>query len=78
MAPAELEGHILLLPDIADACVVGLPDDYSGEVPLAFVVPSAKALERFGNDKRKLEDLKKIVIRVRINRSILSYAYLLP
>lgn len=38
VAPAELEGHLLDHPDVADACVVGIPDDFSGEVPLAFVV----------------------------------------
>ncbi|KAG2023019.1 phenylacetyl-CoA ligase [Coprinopsis cinerea AmutBmut pab1-1] len=63
VAPAELEGHILLLPDIADACVVGLPDDYSGEVPLAFVVPSAKVKERIGNDPVKHKQLKDAVIK---------------
>ncbi|THH18569.1 hypothetical protein EW146_g2444 [Bondarzewia mesenterica] len=38
VSPAELEGHLLSHPDIADACVVGVPDDFSGEVPLAFIV----------------------------------------
>ncbi|KAF9527756.1 amp dependent CoA ligase [Crepidotus variabilis] len=43
VAPAELEGHLLLHPDVKDACVVGIPDDYSGEIPLAYVVPSDAA-----------------------------------
>ena len=38
VAPAELEGHLLTHPSVVDACVVPLPDDYSGEIPLAFVV----------------------------------------
>ncbi|VDB87514.1 unnamed protein product [Peniophora sp. CBMAI 1063] len=46
VAPAELEGHILKHPDVADCCVVGVPDEYSGEVPLAFVVLSQDAAER--------------------------------
>ena len=29
MAPAELEGCLLNHPDVRDACVVGIPDDYS-------------------------------------------------
>ena len=31
VAPAELEGHLLEHPDVGDACVVGIPDEYSGE-----------------------------------------------
>ncbi|TFK36900.1 amp dependent CoA ligase [Crucibulum laeve] len=38
VAPAELEGHLLLHPAVIDACVVGIPDEYSGELPLAYVV----------------------------------------
>ncbi|KAI5835205.1 acetyl-CoA synthetase-like protein [Schizophyllum commune Tattone D] len=48
VAPAELEGCILDHPVVADCCVVGVPDAYSGEVPLAFVVLSdaAAALDK--------------------------------
>ncbi|CCM05467.1 uncharacterized protein FIBRA_07688 [Fibroporia radiculosa] len=46
VAPAELEGHLLDHPDVSDVCVVGLPDDYNGELPLAFVVLSADAQHR--------------------------------
>ncbi len=38
VAPAELEALLVEHPDIADAAVIGRPDDESGEVPLAFVV----------------------------------------
>lgn len=37
VAPAELEGLLLDHPAVADAGVVGIPDEYSGEVPAAFV-----------------------------------------
>ncbi|GAB0097777.1 luciferin 4-monooxygenase [Sergentomyia squamirostris] len=36
--PAELEALLLQHPKIADAAVIGLPDDVAGELPLAFVV----------------------------------------
>lgn len=58
VAPAELEGHLLDHPDVADACVVGIPDDFSGEVPLAFVVlkdvPRQKA-ETFASEAEQLK-----------------------
>ena len=38
MSPAELENVILSHPDIIDASVIGIPDDYCGELPYAFVV----------------------------------------
>ena len=38
LAPAELEALLLTHPSIADAAVIGIPDEESGEVPRAFVV----------------------------------------
>ena len=38
VAPAELEDVLLSHPAVADAGVVGVPDDEGGEVPLACVV----------------------------------------
>jgi 4-coumarate--CoA ligase len=38
--PAELEALLLSHPRIADAAVVGLPDEEAGEIPKAFVVPA--------------------------------------
>jgi len=38
VAPAELEAVLLSHPQIADAAVVGSPDEDAGEVPKAFLV----------------------------------------
>ena len=36
--PAELEALLLTHPDVADAAVIGIPDDEAGEIPAGFVV----------------------------------------
>ena len=38
VAPAELEALLVGHPGVADACVIGVPDEAKGEVPKAFVV----------------------------------------
>jgi len=45
VAPAELEAVLLGHPDVADAAVIGLPDDEAGEIPAGYVVlrPGAAA-----------------------------------
>ena len=37
--PAEIEGALLRHPGVAQAAVIGVPDDRMGEVGAAFVVP---------------------------------------
>ncbi|KAF8167711.1 amp dependent CoA ligase [Crassisporium funariophilum] len=61
VAPAELEGHLLLHPDVADACVVGIPDEYSGEVPLAFIVPRYDGILGAHGNGEKGRALKKSI-----------------
>ena len=39
--PAELEALLLTHPQVADAAVIGLPDDEAGEIPAAYVVLKA-------------------------------------
>lgn len=41
VAPAELEALLLTHPDITDAAVIGIADEQSGEVPMAFIVTKA-------------------------------------
>jgi acyl-CoA synthetase (AMP-forming)/AMP-acid ligase II len=38
VAPAELEAVLLTHPDVADACVIGIPDPEAGEIPKGLVV----------------------------------------
>ncbi|CDO75535.1 hypothetical protein BN946_scf184776.g1 [Trametes cinnabarina] len=58
VAPAELEGLLLDHPDVADACVVGIPDAYSGELPLAFIVPMPETRARMERDADELLRVK--------------------
>ena len=43
VAPAEVEAELLAHPWVADAAVIGVPDDSAGEVAMAFVVSVAGA-----------------------------------
>ncbi|KAF8622216.1 hypothetical protein AX15_007196 [Amanita polypyramis BW_CC] len=63
VAPAELEGCLLDHPDVATACVVGVPDDYKGEVPMAFIVLRPAAANRVARNPNVLEDIKKSVVK---------------
>ena len=66
VAPAELEGCILDHPDVADTCVVGVPDEYSGELPLSFVVLRPDAVSRIRNDTVAAEAIKQSIMKVYI------------
>ncbi|KAJ8495186.1 hypothetical protein ONZ45_g12969 [Pleurotus djamor] len=63
VAPAELEGCILDHEDVSDACVVGVPDEYSGELPLAFVVPSEQAAKRIKTMPGAAEEMKASIMK---------------
>jgi len=58
VAPAELEAHLLTHPYVRDACVVGISDPYSGEIPLGFIVPTQAALERIEKGATGAENVK--------------------
>jgi len=63
VAPAELEGHLLVHPDVADACVVSLLDDYSGEIPFAYVVLSENASRRISGNNGAATKLKAVLAK---------------
>jgi len=65
VAPAELEGLLLDHPDVGDAGVIGIPDDFSGEVPLAFIVLNTDALARVSADKtgKEKERIRQTIIK---------------
>ncbi|KAI0767430.1 acetyl-CoA synthetase-like protein [Fomes fomentarius] len=63
VAPSELEGHLLDHPDVGDACVVGVPDEYSGEKPFAFVVLSADAEARNRKNPESRRLVKELIMK---------------
>lgn len=68
ISPAEVESALLRNALIADACVLGVPDDHYGEVPFAFVVlkPGNSA-----DDGKIREQLTKQVANYKVPRHIL-------
>lgn len=63
VSPAELEGHLLDHPDVVDVCVVSIPDEFSGELPFAFVVAEVNAARHIGSDPQAAEKLKATLIK---------------
>jgi len=63
VAPAELEGCILSHSDVDNVCVVGVPDKYSGEVPMAFVVLTADAAGRVERDPSATTRIKASIMK---------------
>jgi acyl-coenzyme A synthetase/AMP-(fatty) acid ligase len=57
VAPAELEDLLLGHPKVEDVAVMGVKDDYSGELPKAYVVPKAGV----EGDKQLEAELKQYV-----------------
>ena len=69
VAPAELEAILLSHPAVADAAVIGIPDDAAGELPKAFIV----LRKEIGLDKvqefvaQRVAPFKKIRIAERVD-----------
>ena len=71
VAPSELEGHLLDHQDVADVCVIGIPDEFSGELPFAFVVPSEAASARMKSGAVAVENIKDAIMKVCCSRFVL-------
>jgi len=69
VAPAELEGHLLIHPQVSDAAVIGIPDEYHGELPLAFVVLQPEIALAVKGDKNGTcaEQVRKSIFKASVN-----------
>ncbi|OCH94572.1 amp dependent CoA ligase [Obba rivulosa] len=75
VAPAELEGHLLDHPDVGDVCVVPIPDEYSGELPYAFVVLSGDAQQRVKKYPAEAVKIKEALCK-RVSDTKIAYKHL--
>ncbi|KAJ6558663.1 phenylacetyl-CoA ligase [Mycena sp. CBHHK59/15] len=60
--PAELEGHLLTHPSVVDAAVVGVPDEYSGELPRAFIVLKPELAAKVNNNAAFAEEIRTSIL----------------
>ena len=60
VAPAEMEVHLAEHPFVSDVCVVGVPHEFHGELPFAFIVPEKKTaalIAKYPGEEAKLKDI---------------------
>jgi len=63
VAPAELEGYLLDHAFVADVCVVGVPDEFSGELPFAFIVPDPQAAQLIKKGEKEIAKVKAAIAK---------------
>ncbi len=64
VSPSELEGQLLTHPDGSDVGVIGILDDYSGELPVAFVALTAVSAKRITGNQQAADTLKAELMKV--------------
>jgi acyl-CoA synthetase (AMP-forming)/AMP-acid ligase II len=76
VAPAELESLLLTHPAVADAAVIGLPDEEAGEIPVGYVVlkpgveTSAESIRAFvGEQVATYKQLRRVELTDAIPKS---------
>lgn len=60
VAPAEMEAHLAEHPFVSDVCVVGIPHEFHGELPFAFIIPEKKTaalIAKYPEEEAKLKDI---------------------
>lgn len=60
VAPAEMEAHLAEHPFVSEVCVVGVPHEFHGELPFAFIVPEKKTaalIAKYPGEETKLRDI---------------------
>jgi len=60
----ELEVLIRNHPDVDEVCVLGVPDPYSGEVPVALVVLGDDAKERVERDNKEAQRISISILKL--------------
>jgi 4-coumarate--CoA ligase len=70
VAPAELEGLLLTHPKVADAAVIGRPNERTGEEPIAYIVPR----EGFNAEEMKAWVAERVVAYKQIADVVIAEA----
>ncbi|KAK7044472.1 acetyl-CoA synthetase-like protein [Favolaschia claudopus] len=71
VSPAELEGCLVGHPHVAEVCVVGIPNEKTGEVPLAFVVLKLPSVAQEANELK--QELMQYVAKDRARFKHVAY-----
>jgi 4-coumarate--CoA ligase len=60
VAPTEMEAHLAEHPFVSEACVVGIPHEFHGELPFALIIPEKKTaalIAKYPEEEAKLKNL---------------------